>query len=60
MSSREHSHHVKCMDGRHGGLTRSQSGKVIEIHCFCMRVICYQIRSHTPVLTRAEFFQADN
>lgn len=60
MFSREHSHHLKCMDGHCGGLTRSQSGKqtgkVIEIHCFCMCVICYQIRSCMPILTRTGLF----
>lgn len=64
MFSRENPHHLTCMDGRCGGLTRSQSGKqtgkVIEIHCFCMRVICNQIRSCMPILTQAGIFQNSN
>lgn len=64
MFSREHPHHSTCMDGRCGGLTRSQSGKqtekVIEIHCFCMHVICNQIRSCMPILTQAGIFQNSN
>ncbi len=64
MFRRENSHHLKCMDGRCSDLTCSQSGKqtgkVIEIHCFCMRVICYQIRSRMPIPTRTRLFQTLN